>query len=63
MKKIEITVCPKGKVSLTTKGFSGNSCLEASQFLETALGKKENESLTPEYHCVNEKQTLRQRET
>lgn len=63
MKTIEITVSPKGKVSLTTSGFSGNSCLEASRFLETTLGRKESETLAPEYHCAKETQKLRHRET
>ncbi len=40
MKTIEIVVAPSGAVTVETRGFSGPSCLEASRFLETALGRR-----------------------
>ena len=34
MKTIEILVSPKGETTVTTKGFAGSSCRDASKFLE-----------------------------
>ena len=39
MKTIEIIVSPKGETTVTTRGFSGSSCREASKFVEQALGQ------------------------
>jgi hypothetical protein len=47
---IEITVKPDGSTSLETKGFAGNGCRAASEFLERALGSRVSEQLTPEFH-------------
>ena len=47
---IEITVKPDGPTSLETKGFAGNGCRAASEFLERALGSRESEQLTSEFH-------------
>ena len=47
---IEITVKPDGSTSLETKGFAGNGCRAASEFLERALGSREAEHLTSEFH-------------
>ena len=35
---IEIIVSPKGETTLQTKGYAGADCLQASKFLEQALG-------------------------
>ena len=40
MKEIEITVFPNSTVQITTKGFAGKSCKEATKSLEKALGGK-----------------------
>lgn len=50
MKTIEIIVSPKGETTVTTKGFAGSSCREASKFIEEALGQRSNETLTREFH-------------
>lgn len=47
---IEITVSPSGETTLQTKGFAGGDCLQASKFLEQALGAKTNERLTTEFY-------------
>ncbi len=47
---IEITVKPDGSTSLETKGFAGNGCRAASEVLERALGSRESEQLTSEFH-------------
>jgi hypothetical protein len=49
-KTIEITVSPKGRTTVTTKGFTGSSCREASRFIEQALGQQVSEQLTAEFH-------------
>ncbi len=50
MKTIEIIVSQEGKTSVQTKGFSGASCREASQFIEQALGTRVGEQVTAEFY-------------
>jgi hypothetical protein len=50
MKSIEIFVSPTGQTTIETKGFSGASCQEASQFLEQALGTRIAEQKTAEFY-------------
>lgn len=47
---IEILVNPKGETTVTTKGFSGAACRDASRALEEALGQRIDERLTAEFH-------------
>ena len=47
---IEVTVSPKGEITLRTKGFVGSDCLRASRFLEQALGVTIQEQKTAEFH-------------
>ena len=47
---IEVTVSPKGETSIQTKGYQGGDCLQASKFLEKALGIVASESKTPEFY-------------
>jgi len=51
-KTIEVTVSPKGETSIQTKGFSGESCREATRNLEAALGVRSREQLTSEFHAT-----------
>ena len=51
-KTIEITVSPQGQTRVETKGFTGADCQQASKFIETALGQRESDQLTPEFHQV-----------
>jgi hypothetical protein len=48
--KIEIIVNAKGETAITTKGFAGSSCRDASKFIEEALGQRTSEQLTAEFH-------------
>ena len=59
-KIIEIIVNPKGKTTITTRGFAGQSCRDASKFLETALGPRISEQLTAEFHQTQPVEQLRQ---
>ena len=47
---IEVTVSPKGEITLQTKGYAGSDCLRASRFLEQALGVTIQEQKTAEFH-------------
>jgi hypothetical protein len=49
-RSIEIVISPKGESTVTTKGFTGSSCRDASRFLEQALGQPVREQLTAEFH-------------
>jgi hypothetical protein len=59
-KTIEITINPKGETKIETKGFSGNECRLASQFLENALGQRTIEQLTGEFYRQTTGQDLQQ---
>ena len=50
MKTIEIIINSKGQTTVQTKGFTGESCRDASKLLEQALGNRVNEQLTAEFH-------------
>jgi hypothetical protein len=50
MKIIEIVVSAKGVTTIQTKGFAGDECRRASEFVEKALGQRSNERLTAEFH-------------
>jgi hypothetical protein len=47
---IEIVISAKGESTVTTRGFSGQSCRDASKALEEALGQRTGEQLTAEFH-------------
>ena len=47
---IEVTVSPSGEVTVQTKGFSGDECLQASRFLEQALGVTSADHKTAEFY-------------
>ena len=47
---IEVVVSPTGETTLQTKGYAGADCLQASRFLEQALGTPTREQKTAEYY-------------
>jgi hypothetical protein len=47
---IEVIVLPQGEVTLQTKGYAGSDCLQASKFLEQALGVVTNDQNTTEFY-------------
>lgn len=47
---IELTVSPTGETTVQTKGYAGGDCLQASKFLEQALGSKIVDQKTPEFY-------------
>lgn len=56
MKTIEVIISPQGEISLQTKGYTGSSCQQASQWLEEALGLKQKETFTSEYYQTHQTQ-------
>jgi hypothetical protein len=50
LKIIEVVVSPQGDTKIETRGFAGTECQQASAFLEKALGLRQAEQLTAEYH-------------
>ena len=61
MKIIEVTVSPKGETSIQTKGYVGSDCLQASKFLEQALGVVAKDTKTGEfYQSAQSEQQLKQ---
>ena len=47
---IEVTVSPQGAVTVQTKGYAGGDCLQASKYLEQALGVVADERKTAEFY-------------
>lgn len=47
---IEVVVSPAGEVTVQTKGYAGSTCLQASKFLEQALGIAASDRKTAEFY-------------
>ena len=47
---IEVIVSPHGEVTLQTKGYAGSDCLQATKFLEQALGTVTGDRKTAEFY-------------
>lgn len=47
---IEMIVSPQGEVTVTTKGYAGSGCVQASKALEQALGVPSSDQKTPEFY-------------
>ena len=60
-KRIEILVDAKGGTTVETKGFAGGECIEASRFVEQALGQKTGERTTAEFYANASVQVLQDR--
>ena len=53
---IEVTVSPTGETTVQTKGYAGGDCLQASRFIEDALGTSLRDRKTPEFYQSTEQQ-------
>ncbi len=51
MRTIEVIVSPTGETTVQTRGYAGANCLQASQFLEQALGVSTNDRKTADYYA------------
>jgi Protein of unknown function (DUF2997) len=47
---IEVNVSPAGETTVQTKGYGGADCLQASKFIEQALGMTTTDQKTAEYY-------------
>jgi len=47
---IEVVVSPQGETTVQTKGYSGSDCVQASKFLEQALGIATADRQTSEFY-------------
>jgi hypothetical protein len=54
MKEIVIDVSDDGQIQIETKGFTGKSCIEESQFIKEVLGSETARQLTPTYWQKNQ---------
>ncbi len=50
MKTIVLTISPTGETKLETRGYAGESCREASRWLEQALGQVTGDEPTAELY-------------
>jgi hypothetical protein len=62
VKTIEVIVSRDGCSRVETRGFTGSSCKEASQFVEQALGLKQTEQLTADFYRTEVSQTQQARQ-
>jgi hypothetical protein len=53
---IEVVVSPQGETTIQTKGYAGSACLQASKFLEQALGVAVTDQKTTEFFQTAEQQ-------
>jgi hypothetical protein len=47
---IEVTVSPQGDVTVQTRGYAGGDCVQASKFVEQALGVVAADHKTAEFY-------------
>lgn len=47
---IELIVSPQGNTTIQTKGYVAGECLQASKFIEQALGISTSERKTADYY-------------
>jgi len=51
---IEVLVSPTGETTMQTRGYSGSDCLQASRFLEQALGVVSHDQKTAECYATED---------
>jgi hypothetical protein len=49
---IEVVVSPKGETTVQTKGYLGADCLQASKYVEQALGVTSADRKTGEFYLT-----------
>jgi hypothetical protein len=58
---IEVVVSPQGEATVQTRGYAGGECLQASKFLEQALGAVVTDHKTAEFYgAVEAEQRVQQ---
>lgn len=61
--KIIIKIAVDGATEVQTEGFAGSRCQQASEFIETALGTRTSERLTPEFYQSQSNQQFQNQQT
>jgi hypothetical protein len=54
VRTIEVVISPTGESRVQTRGYAGSACLEASRFLEQALGIVADDQKTGEFYQASE---------
>ena len=49
-KQIIVDIDDEGEIRIETRGYSGKSCVEETQFLKDLLGREISKQLTPAYY-------------
>lgn len=60
---IEVVVSPQGEARVQTKGYAGTDCLQASKFVEQALGVVTVDHKTAEFYQSQETEQCQQTQT
>ena len=60
--RIDVWISPEGKITLDAVGYTGNTCEEATAFLEQALGTIGRKQRTRDYYRKNTNQQSNQQE-
>jgi hypothetical protein len=53
-KKIKITISETGAVTVAASGYKGSSCLEATEFIEKAIGSVTKRQKTSDFYKQGE---------
>lgn len=62
MRYIEVIIKPDGTPVIEGKGFSGPDCIQATKYLEDALGAKTSDQRTKEFYTKQKsKEQLKQK--
>jgi hypothetical protein len=59
MKQIIVDVLDTGEIKLETRGFSGKSCIEESEFVKVLLGEEIERQLVPAYYTTDNKTNVK----
>lgn len=57
--QIVMTITPSGETKVEAKGFVGKGCKAATEAMEKAIGSVTADTLKPEYHKAEVKQTAK----
>ena len=60
--RIDVWISPEGKITIDAVGYTGNTCEEATTFLEQALGTVGRKQRTRDYYRKNTNQQSNQQE-
>ena len=60
--KIIVTVTSEGEIRIDAAGYTGSTCEEATEFLETALGEVEHRERSRDWYRHNTAQNFNQQE-